>query len=308
MALDLKDEDQKRALLPLVDQADIVIEQFRPGVMDRLGLGYEELVATNPELIYCSITGFGQTGPLALRAGHDLTYMSETGILALNPGPSQTPQVPPTLAADIAGGAYPAVMNILLALAQRAHTRKGMHIDVAMSDNLFPFAFWALAEGWSGGAWPQPGSHTFSGGSPRYQLYATKDGPLLAVAALERKFWDTFCNTIDLAERLREDRVNPSATIKGVAALIRTQPARHWQIIFEAADCCCSIVKPLSDAVEMPHFRARGLFDYKLATTAGEVIPALPLPLSPDFRKPAGQPRHAAGVGEHNGSLLETAR
>ncbi|MFZ0402544.1 MAG: CoA transferase, partial [Pseudolabrys sp.] len=134
MALDLKNEADRAKLIPLVKRADILVEQFRPGVMARLGLGYEEAHALNSRLIYCSISGYGQSGPRMHEAGHDLNYIGNTGLLDLQPGPVSHPVVPPMLAADIAGGSFPAVINILLALRARDQSGQGCCIDIAMTD------------------------------------------------------------------------------------------------------------------------------------------------------------------------------
>ena len=143
--------------MPLIERADILIEQFRPGVMARLGLGYDDLRAINPRLIYCSISGYGQSGPRADEAGHDINYIGNTGLLDLQPGPVEHPVVPPMLAADIAGGSFPAVINILLALRARDQSGQGCHIDIAMTDAMFTFAWYALALGAATGKFPKPG-------------------------------------------------------------------------------------------------------------------------------------------------------
>jgi crotonobetainyl-CoA:carnitine CoA-transferase CaiB-like acyl-CoA transferase len=197
LTADLKDEGDRAHIRKLALSADVLIEQFRPGVMDRLGFGYEELSRENPRLVYCSITGYGQTGDRAQKAGHDLNYMAETGLLGLTRGADGAPVLPPVLAADVAGGAYPAVMNILLALTQRQASGRGCHLDVAMSDNLFTLAYWGLAGGHAG-QWPKPGSELLSGGSPRYQVYRTSDRKYLAAAPLEERFWQVFCERIGL--------------------------------------------------------------------------------------------------------------
>src|SRR5690606_22006335 len=129
------------SLLALAPEIDVVVEQFRPGVMARLGVGYEAWRAANPRIIYCAITGYGQSGPRAQAAGHDLNYAAETGMLSLTAGADGAPGIPPTLIADIGGGAYPAVINILLALRSRDRTGEGCLLDVAMTDNLFTFLF-----------------------------------------------------------------------------------------------------------------------------------------------------------------------
>ena len=304
IVLDLKNSKHRDALLPLIDRADILIEQFRPGVMKRLGLDFATLEKINSKLIYCSITGYGQTGEFAQRAGHDLNYLSETGLLALNPGPSENPQFPPLLAADIAGGAYPAVINILLALGIRQQTSRGAHLDVAMTDNLFPFAFWALPSGWLKNDWPERVAHAFTGGSPRYQLYITSDGALLAVGALEDKFWHDFCDAIALEPKHREAGSDANAAIQAVRKIIASQPASHWEHVFADTDCCCSLVKSLAEAVDTPHFRERGLFDYALEAGGQTPLTALPLPLVPQLRRPKAERRSPAAVGEHNDEFL----
>jgi len=197
VSVDLKAPDALERLRPLLESADVLVEQFRPGVMDRLGLGYETLSAKYPRLIYCAITGYGQQGPKANEAGHDLNYMAESGVLGLGGDMQGQPGVPPALVADIAGGSYPAVMNILLALWRREKTGQGAFLDISMTDNLFPFTFWALGGMQVTGRLPHPGGELLTGGSPRYQIYRTQDGRFLSVGALEQKFWERFCLLIE---------------------------------------------------------------------------------------------------------------
>jgi alpha-methylacyl-CoA racemase len=284
--VNLKERPGLDRVLALAREADVLVEQFRPGVMTRLGLGYEALRDINPRLVYCSITGYGQTGPLSERAGHDLTYLSETGILALSPGDPASPSVPPVLAADIGAGSYPAFMNILLALMARERGGAGAHLDIAMTDGLFPFAFWALAQGWGAGVWPEAGTQLLNGGSPRYHIYPAQDGALVAVAAIEDRFWDRFCEAISVPGELRDPAVESARVIAVVAEIIEAQPGAHWRGVFEDADCCCSVVDTLEEAVNNAHFIGRGLFSGSIATKGGATIPALPLPLARLFRLP----------------------
>ncbi|MCB1493161.1 MAG: CoA transferase [Rhodobiaceae bacterium] len=279
--LDLKSPEGKAEALDLVASADVLIEQFRPGVMERIGLGAETLMKVNPGLVYCAISGFGQTGPLSARAGHDLNYIGETGLLNIAPG---SPSVPPALIADIGGGTFPAVINILLALIRRHKTGEGAVIDIAMTDAMFTFAWWAYAEGVATGRWSGPNEGQLANGSPRYALYSAADGALIAVAALEQKFWDTFCDMIGLSPDLRDDSPDPGATRAEVARLIAQKAAADWEPLLETADCCVSVVRSLADAVRHPHFRERGLFSGEILLADGETIPALPVPLSPEFR------------------------
>jgi crotonobetainyl-CoA:carnitine CoA-transferase CaiB-like acyl-CoA transferase len=274
--------------MPLLERADILVEQFRPGVMARLGLGYETVRAINGKLIYCSITGYGQSGPRANEAGHDLNYIGHTGLLALNPGPADRPVVPPALVADIAGGTLPAVMNILLALRQRDQTGQGCHIDIAMTDTMFTFASHALASGHATGKFPGMGGARLSGGSPRYQLYPTKDGKLVCCAALEQRFWEPFTAAIGLAAQFVDDARDPAATKAAVANVVAQKTAHEWRPILTKADCCVTIMATLEEALRDPHFMGRGLFAHKVAGPSGAVMPALPVPIDPQFRSDAG--------------------
>jgi alpha-methylacyl-CoA racemase len=286
LALDLKSADAWATLEPLLRDCDVLVEQFRPGVMERLGLGYARLKEINPRLVYCSITGYGQDGPKANVVGHDLTYLAEAGILSQ----ATLGSVPPVLAADIAGGAYPAVMNILLALRQRDATGGGVHLDIAMAEQSLTFAVGGLAELWATGKAPGPAGWLLTGGSPRYQVYATSDGQWLAAAPLEEKFWQRFCALIELPAALRDDRRDPEATRAAIARLISEKPASHWRMRFTGEDVSCAIVATLEDAAADPQIAARNVLAHRLAV-AGREMPAFPVPVAPSFRGPP-----AAGV------------
>ena len=303
LALDLKDPAALARLQPLLAGAQVLVEQFRPGVMDRLGLGYALLRELNPRIVYCSISGYGQSGPKAGVAGHDLNYLADTGLLALGGGPAGPPALPPGLIADIGGGALPAVINILLALRAAAATGQGCHLDVAMTDHLFAWQWWALGLLATGRA-PRPGGELLSGGSPRYQVYRTADGRFLAVAPLEQRFWDVFCDRIELPAERRDDAPDPEATRNAVARIIASGTAAHWQERFAGQDCCCTLVASLEEALADQHFRGRGLFDADVEQ-GGERISALPLPLAPALRG-APDVRAAPQLGEAN-ALLDGA-
>lgn len=304
IALDLKDPADRARLDPLLQEADVLVEQFRPGVMKRLGLDYETLHARNPRLIYCSITGYGQTGPKKTAAGHDLNYIGDAGLLGLSMGPAQNPVVPPALIADIAGGAYPAVMNILLALEERHRTGVGRWLDVSMSDNLFPFLYWAMGQGLATGVWPGNGTELVTGGTPRYRLYGTSDGRAIAAAAIEQKFWDNFCEVIGLDQALRDDGSDPAATTAAVARIIASETAPTWSSRFAGKDCCASVVAHVGEALDDPHFRARGLFDHKLANASGQTMPALPVPIDSAFRGEPSEVLPSPALGDANEELL----
>ena len=301
IALDLKSEADRAKLQPLIARADIIVEQFRPGVMARLGLDYAAVSAINPRAIYCSITGYGQTGPKRDVAGHDLNYIGDSGLLALSMGAPGAGVVPPALIADIAGGAYPAVMNILLALQERQRTNKGCYLDVAMTDNMFPFLYWAMGSGLAAGQWPGNGTDLVTGGTPRYRLYATADGKTVAAAPIEQKFWDAFCQIVELDPALRDDTRDAAATTAEVARLIAAADSATWRKRFAGVDCCCSVVASLAEAVEDPHFKARGLFAHRLVNEDGAELPALPIPIDGQFRGAPDLALGAAQLGADNG-------
>ena len=235
---DLKKSEDLFKIKELIKKSDVVLEQFRPGVMAKLGLDYEVLAEENPGLIYCSITGFGQNGPKASIAAHDLNYVADTGMLAIGDCSSGKPAIPQLLAADLAAGSYPAVMNILLALQQRNHTGKGTYIDVSMTDCLFPLMFWGLGLGWGSGTWPQYGGQLLTGGSPRYQIYTTSDARYLAVAALEDRFWNVSAISSNLIRSLLMRKYILKKSFKELKKLYERR-------VLPNGECCSKGVMPV---------------------------------------------------------------
>jgi crotonobetainyl-CoA:carnitine CoA-transferase CaiB-like acyl-CoA transferase len=192
-------------------------------------------------------------------------------------------------------------MNILLALRGRDQSGHGCRLDVAMTDNLFAFMYWALGDGLAAGRWPQPGEALVTGGSPRYQIYRTRDDRFIAAAPLEEKFWQNFCEAIDLPANARDDARDPHATRDAVAERIRSRTADEWRARFAGKDLCCSIVTSIQDALADPQVVARQLFERKVAADAKEMA-ALPSPIAAPFRseeRSAGYP----ALGEANGLL-----
>ena len=296
LAVDLKNATDRDKLLPLLKRADVLVEQFRPGVMARLGLGYDDVRKINPRIVYCSISGYGQSGPRSAEAGHDINYIGNTGVLALQPGPREQPTVPPVLVADIAGGSFPAVINILLALRARDQSGEGAHLDIAMTDAMFTFAWYALALGQASGRFPGAGELRLTGGSPRYALYPTKDGTLVACGALEQKFWGRFTRAIGLPTEYVDDERDPQATRKAVGQIIASRDSAAWRPVFAEADCCVTIVAPLEEAMHDPHFQGRGLFAHGLESRSGKSMTALPVPIANQFREPAGTKKKAPPI------------
>lgn len=301
VTVDLKDPTGLAEAVALVRTADVMIDQFRPGVMDRLGLGYEAMRKANPRLVYCAITGWGQDGPLADMAAHDLNYQAESGLLGLTTGVDGAPGLPNALVADIAGGAYPAMMNILLALRTRDIDGAGRFIDVSMAENLFSFMYWGLGNGFAAGEWPMPSGDLLTGGTPRYQIYRTRDDRFLAAAPLEQKFWENFLQVLQ-APQLLDDTVAPRKTCAAIAAIIATKTADEWVQLFEGVDACVSVVKSVREAVNSQHFSERRLFEARLSSGDGCDIPALPLPIDRAFMQETA--RQAPSLGEANCALL----
>jgi crotonobetainyl-CoA:carnitine CoA-transferase CaiB-like acyl-CoA transferase len=291
-ALDLSSAQGRQTALSLMEGADVVIEQFRPGVMDRLGLGWEAAKAINPRLVYCSITGYGQSGPLAAAAGHDLNYQAEAGLLDLCPG------LPHILAADIMGGAYPAVLNILLALERRQREGSGCHLDVAMAENVLPNLLMDLAAQAEGMEKAPLDKGFFLGASPRYRYYETRDGRRMAVGAVENRFWNRLCELMDLPAPLRDDRQDPAATAQALAHRFASHDAAHWETLFDGQDVCCNRVNSPGEAMGSAHFNERGVFSRFVGMSGLAVpAPAIPLPLAPALRH-SETIRSAPALGE----------
>ncbi len=276
VAVDLKDPGARARVAALAGRADVLVEQFRPGVMARLGLGYDALAAANPRLIYCSITGFGQFGPEAQRAGHDLTYLARSGLLALG-GESGVPVLPPGLIADIGGGTYPAVTAMLLALLARAESGRGQLLDIAMTEATFAWMARAMASVAAEGTSPAPGRGRHTGGSPRYGVWPTADGQALAAAPLEEAFWVRFCDVIGLPEAWRTDTADPMQARAEVALRVRAATAAEWAARFQGVDACVELVRNVQQAMQDPHYAARGVFAPQVVLGSGRMIPALPM-------------------------------
>ncbi|GAA5265513.1 alpha-methylacyl-CoA racemase [Acidiphilium sp. MT5] len=262
VALDLKTEAGRLALQPYLAAADIVIEGFRPGVMERLGLGPETLRAAHPLLIYGRMTGFGQSGPLAARAGHDLTYLALTGALHAIGRAGERPVPPLNLVADYGGGAMLLAVGLLAALVQRGVSGQGCVVDAAMIDGasllMTPCYAMLANQVWA----DQRGVNLLDGGAPFYDTYETADGRYVAVAALEPQFFAVLASTLaldpDLARR-QYDRRSWPALRAALSTIFRSAPRDHWAALFEPLDACVAPVLTMEEAVLHPHNQARGV-------------------------------------------------
>jgi crotonobetainyl-CoA:carnitine CoA-transferase CaiB-like acyl-CoA transferase len=286
--VDLKDPVHRAHVLELAVEADVVVEQFRPGVADRLGLGYADVAAVREDVIYCSISGYGPDGPHAGRAGHDLNYLAESGLLDVVRDSDGSPSLPVTVIADIAGGTYPAVVNILLALRQRDRTGRGQHVQVSMTHNLQVLAYGYVAAHQGGSGWPRPGAELLTGGSPRYQVYATADGRHIACAALEQKFWDRLTELVGLPVELRDDAGQEPAVIAALAERFAAETAAHWRDVLADEDVCTTVVSTWEEAVGAGLVRVDRP-DLVRDPVSGDSFPTLWSPLSSGLRRSASE-------------------
>lgn len=263
-AINLKHPQGREALLRLVDQADVLIEGYRPGVMARLGLAHETLRARNPRLVVCALTGYGQDGPYRLRAGHDLNYMGYAGLLGMLAQPGQAPTLPGPQFADIAGGALMAAVGVLAALVGRATSGEGRVVDVSMLDGALAMAPLLIAWLLSGRPEPTPDDWTLGGATPSYGVYATADGRYVTLGALEPLFWAAFCRRVGLdhliAQQFPTDAATRAQAVAEVAAVFRTKTRDAWVAELGDADVCLGPVNTLTEALADPQLRARGVF------------------------------------------------
>ncbi|MBX3413002.1 MAG: CoA transferase [Pirellulales bacterium] len=263
-SLNLKQDADRETFLELVATADVVVEGFRPGVLDKLGVGYRQLAERKPEIILCSISGYGQTGPLARRAGHDLNYQALAGVLSISGGDGAMPPNPQLQVADTAAGSYGAAMLVLAALLERQRTGRGRHIDVSMSEQLLPLMSTLYAAAESESRDPRRDGELLSGGAPCYRVYRTSDGQYFSIGALEPKFWQALVAAMGLPELATQSHVggSPSDEIgEKLAALFATKTRTEWEQILAPADACCEPVLRFHEVIEHPQWRARDSFE-----------------------------------------------
>jgi crotonobetainyl-CoA:carnitine CoA-transferase CaiB-like acyl-CoA transferase len=260
IALDLKQPGAVEVVKRLVETYDIVLEQFRPGVMDRLGIGYETLRMVNPRLIYCAITGYGQTGPYRDRAGHDINYLSLAGLMSHTGRKEAGPLPLGVQVADVGGGSYGAVVGLLSAVIAREQTGMGQFVDISMFDGSIAWNALAASQYLVGGENPQPESGLLNGGS-YYDFYRTRDGRYLSVGSLEPKFWQGFCRALerpDLIEQGYEQNLQVQQALKmEIQTVIATRSLEAWLDIFAGIDVCVEPVLSVEEMIAHPQTQAR---------------------------------------------------
>ncbi len=309
LALNLKHEHGREVFKRLAAQADVVLESFRPGVLERLGVGYPQLREINSGIIYCAISGYGQHGPYAQRAGHDINYLGYAGLLHHNREGHAPPTIPATQLADIAGGALPAVIGILASLAGRANSDRGRLVDVSMMENALTLMPLLAASTLNTGQEPAPGTYQLNGGLPAYRVYETSDGRAITLGALEPKFWATFCARVGrpdlLALHQPTDENEREEALAALRALFLTRTRDAWVAEFAEIEACLGPVNSLSEALNDPQIEALGTVrraDYGISGEFGA------LALTPRIEDVPFEVRHAPpALGEHTREILRAA-
>ena len=298
LALDLKKATGKATFLKLIAHYDVLIESFRPGVMEKLGLGYEVLKKAHPTLIYCAITGYGQTGPLAHRAGHDINYLARAGLLGLTGPQAGPPQVFGVQLADVAG-AMSGVQQILAALFARVSSGEGRFLDVSMCEAAIPYGLFGLMSAAVGEEVAQGGS-ALAGSIAPFGTYNTKDGRAMALGALEPKFWAAFCTMVGFDPDMSALMAGPhQVALKAqLAALFASKTFAEWNAIAEESDCCLEPVLSPEEMLEDAAHRARGSVREVNGVSLVAVSPGLS---EADFEKPS------PAQGQHGRTVLVEA-
>lgn len=310
VALNLKHPRGAEVLRRLAATADVLVESFRPGVLDRLGVGYEALRALNPRLIYCAITGYGQTGPLAQRAGHDLDYLAIAGLAGVTGRDGQVVQ-PGFQAADLAGGALYGVIGILAALQARHRTGEGQLVDASMTDGVAGLGIMLHAKQHLGAAVAGPGEDDLAGGRLCYRVWRCADGRHLAVGALEPKFWFGFCQAVgrpDLAGEGYAEGQRRDAAEAELERLFASKTRDEWVALLEKHDVCVEPVLDPDEARASGHAKARGLFGTHAHPLEGaDFLHQFPNPGLLPGAEPPTDPRPAPQLGQHTREVLAEA-
>lgn len=300
LRLDLKKPEGRALFLRLVDTADVVVEGFRPGVMDKLGLGYTVLAQTNPRVVLCSISGYGQSGPYAQRAGHDINYIGYAGVLDQIGVAGGAPAIPNLQIGDLLGGTLSALFGMLAAVIDARASGQGRHVDVAMTDAALAHGIFPLAEVLAHGTVRRRGEDLLTGAVPCYGVYETADGRHMAVGALEEKFWHLLCDTLERPDlkpaHLATGEAGEHARAE-LAAIFASRPQAHWSAVFDGVDCCVTPVLRLEESLDDRHVAARGM----VVEVDGMRQFAPPLRMT-DFVPGPFTPAPAAG--EHSAPLL----
>lgn len=261
--LDLKKPDDVAKVMELLAEADVLVEGFRPGVMERLGLGPDAVAEHNPRLVYGRMTGWGQDGPLAQAAGHDINYISIAGALAAIGEPDRAPVPPLNLVGDYGGGSLYLVVGILSALIEAKRSGKGQVVDAAICDGVVSLMSLFQVQALRGTHSERRGSNLLDGGAPYYRAYETADGEFVSLGPIEPKFFELLCEKVGMPEELRlaqNDRSRWPEMTEAFASIFRGRTRAQWCELLEGTDACFAPVLSLSEAAQHPHLQARGAF------------------------------------------------
>lgn len=307
LALDLKKPGGADVVKRLVQEYDIVLEQFRPGVMKRLGVDYETLVKENPQVIYCSLTGYGQSGPLKDRAGHDNNYLALAGVMGHSGRPDEGPVPQGVQIADLGAGSYGVMVGILGAVIHRMNTGEGQYIDVSMFDGAMHWNGYAGAQYLVSGESPDYGSMVLNGGT-QYDYYQTSDGRYISVGSLEPQFWKGLCDTLGHPE-WKEANTLPGPEINGIKDQIRvifkTKSQDEWNAIFAPLDYCVEPVLNFEEAADHPQSNARDMI-VDVPKPSGQLQRQVAFPIK--FSKSEARYTHTGcEVGSHTQQALKDA-
>ncbi len=304
IALNLKEPEAREIFYKMADEADVVLEGFRPGVVSRLGVDYETLSKRNPRIIYCSLSGFGQTGPYSNLVGHDINYISVGGALGVTGRPGTPPAIPVNIVADFAGGGMHAALAICIAIIARERTGRGQNVDIAMSDGVMSLMTSAYSGYFSSGNVIRRGEFLLNGAVPWYNTYECSDGRWFSIGSIEPHFYaalNQVLGTTEYLERQHDATVYPEMQEKW-AGIFKTKTADEWMAIMSQHDICAAPVMEMDRAVTDPHNTARGMvievdspvgkvkqigIGAKLSDTPGEVRATSPL------------------IGQHTDDVLE---
>jgi alpha-methylacyl-CoA racemase len=301
LSLNLKNPEAREIVYRLVRDYDIVVEQFRPGAMDRLGIGYETLSGINPSLIYCALTGYGQTGTYAHRAGHDINYLALSGVESFSGRACMGPCLTGIQIADIAAGSKNLAIGLLAACISRSRTGTGDYIDVSMTDGVFSMTVFTTAGFLAGGDEPRREGELLNGGC-LYDFYPTSDGGYLSVGPLEPKFFSSFCECIGAPGMAGSGIINRDNK-KRIAEIFASRPLEYWRNRFKETDSCVEPVYSLAEAIANPPLSERGMI-VEVAGANGGTIRQIGNPIK--FRSGSCYASTAGvGLGYHNEEILE---
>lgn len=305
LKLNLKSAEGSEVFLRLLSRYDVVLEGFRPGVMESLGLGYENLKAVNPRVILCSISGYGQDGPYRLRSGHDINYTAVAGALGLAGEVGGPPVLPAVQVADLGGGALLAVSALLAAYIARERTGDGDYIDVSMMDGVVSWMAMLYAQLAAGDPTLERGRGRLSGGDICYRVYETKDGRYMSLGALEPKFWQAFCEAVERPDLIDKQFSRDSVALAEAEQIFKEKTQAEWVKFVQDKDFCCEPVLEPAEAKVHPQVKHRELF-LSLAHPQAGTVEVVANPLK--FRKAAKGPDSLPpGFGEHTEAVLKEA-